>query len=242
VLEIRGLDVAIAGVQVLHGVELAVPGGSVAALIGHNGAGKTTLMRTIMGLIPAGAGTIRFEGQDLRALPAHTRVGLGIGYMPEDRRLVPELTVEENVLLPVWASGQKGAAERLEWIYGIIHEVAEQRARRATQLSGGQQKLVALARALLAGRRLLLLDEPFEGVAPVLARRLAEVVARLKEEGLSVLLSESDYTHSVDLLDHLFVIERGVVEARPAREGLHGDRPAPGPGAAPVAPGLSRRP
>jgi branched-chain amino acid transport system ATP-binding protein len=222
-LEVRGLDVAIAGVQVLHGVELAVPGGAVAALIGHNGAGKTTLMRTVMGLIAPRAGTIRFEGKDLRGLPAHARVGLGIGYMPEDRRLVPELTVEENVLLPVWATAQEGAAKRLAWIYEIIHEVADMRARRASQLSGGQQKLTALARALIAGRRLLLLDEPFEGVAPVLARRLAEVVARLKEEGLSVLLSESDYTHSLGLLDHLFVIERGAVEARAAEAVLPRD-------------------
>jgi branched-chain amino acid transport system ATP-binding protein len=222
-LEVRGLDVAIAGVQVLHGVELAVPGGAVAALIGHNGAGKTTLMRTVMGLIAPRAGTIRFEGKDLRGLPAHARVGLGIGYMPEDRRLVPELTVEENVLLPVWATAQEGAGKRLAWIYEIIHEVADMRARRASQLSGGQQKLTALARALIAGRRLLLLDEPFEGVAPVLARRLAEVVARLKEEGLSVLLSESDYTHSLGLLDHLFVIERGAVEARAAEAVLPRD-------------------
>jgi branched-chain amino acid transport system ATP-binding protein len=173
-------------------------------------------MRSVMGLVAARDGAIRFDDRDLRALPAHARVGLGIGYMPEDRRLVPDLTVEENVLLPVWASGQDGAAARLAWIYEIIHEVGDLRARKASQLSGGQQKLAALARALLAGRRLLLLDEPFEGVAPVLARRLAEVIARLKEEGLAALLSESDYTHSVDLLDHLFVIERGVVEARRA--------------------------
>jgi branched-chain amino acid transport system ATP-binding protein len=215
-LEIRALDVAIAGVPVLHGVDLAVAHGVVAALIGHNGAGKTTLMRVIMGLIAARDGAIRFDEINLRALPAHARVGLGIGYMPEDRRLVPELTVEENVLLPVWATGRDGAAARLAWIYEIIPEVRDLRARKASQLSGGQQKLAALARALLAGRRLLLLDEPFEGVAPVLARRLAEVVTRLKEEGLAVLLSESDYTHSLDLLDRLFVIERGVVEARPA--------------------------
>jgi branched-chain amino acid transport system ATP-binding protein len=216
VLEIRALDVTIAGVPVLHGVDLEVPHGAIAALIGHNGAGKTTLMRAIMGLIAAQSGAIRFDEHDLGRLPAHARVGLGIGYMPEDRRLVPALTVEENVLLPVWAGGQDGVGERLAWIYEIIHEVHDLRARKASQLSGGQQKLAALARALLAGRCLLLLDEPFEGVAPVLARRLAEVIARLKEEGLAVLLSESDYTHSVDLLDHLFVIERGVVEARPA--------------------------
>jgi branched-chain amino acid transport system ATP-binding protein len=222
-LEIRGLDVAIAGVPVLHGVDLAVAPGAVAALVGHNGAGKTTLMRAIMGLVAPRDGAIRFEDRDLRALAAHRRAGLGIGYMPEDRRLVPELTVEENVLLPAWASGED-APERLAWIYQIIPEVRDLRARKASQLSGGQQKLAALARALLAGGRLLLLDEPFEGVAPVLARRLAEVVARLKEEGLAVLLSESDYTHSLDLLDRLFVIERGVVAARPAgaprRDGL----------------------
>jgi branched-chain amino acid transport system ATP-binding protein len=216
VLEIRALDVAIAGVPVLHGVDLAVPHGAIAALVGHNGAGKTTLMRAIMGLVAARDGTVRFDEADLRALPAHARAGLGIGYMPEDRRLVPDLTVEENVLLPAWASGEAGAAGRVAWIYEIIPEVRDLRARKASQLSGGQQKLAALARALLAGRRLLLLDEPFEGVAPVLARRLAEVVARLKEEGLAVLLSESDYTHSLDLLDYLFVIERGVVEARTA--------------------------
>ena len=215
-LQIQALDVAIAGVPVLHGVDLAVAHGAIAALVGHNGAGKTTLMRAIMGLVAARDGAIRFDEVDLRALPAHARAGLGIGYMPEDRRLVPELTVEENVLLPVWASGQDDAPGRLAWIYEIVPEVRDLRARKASQLSGGQQKLAALARALLAGRLLLLLDEPFEGVAPVLARRLAEVVARLKEEGLAVLLSESDYTHSLDLLDQLFVIERGVVEARPA--------------------------
>jgi branched-chain amino acid transport system ATP-binding protein len=226
VLEIRGLDVAIAGVPVLHGVDLTVPHGTIAGLIGHNGAGKTTLMRAIMGLIAAQGGAIRFDAHDLRGLPAHARVGLGIGYMPEDRRLVPELTVEENVLLPVWASGQGGAGERIAWIYEVMHEIRDLRARKASQLSGGQQKLAALARALLAGRRLLLLDEPFEGVAPVLARRLAEVIARFKEEGLAVLLSESDYTHSVDLLDNLFAIERGVVEARPATSAPYGQATA----------------
>jgi ABC-type sugar transport system ATPase subunit len=123
VLEIRALDVAIAGVPVLHGVDLAVPHGAIAALVGHNGAGKTTLMRAIMGLVAARDGAVRFDDRDLRALPPHARAGLGIGYMPEDLRLVPELTVEENVLLPVWASGEDGAAGRLAWIYEMIPEV-----------------------------------------------------------------------------------------------------------------------
>ena len=137
-----------------------------------------------------------------------------MGYMPEDRRLVPELTVEENVLVPAWANHDADALERLEFVYGILPEVRQFAARRALQLSGGQQKLVALARALMCGRRLLVLDEPFEGVAPALARRLVEAIVALRATGVSVLLSESDYVHSGDLVDRLYVIERGVVTAQ----------------------------
>ncbi len=216
-LSIRDLDVAIGRTDVLHGVALAIPDGATAGLIGRNGAGKTTLMRSIMGLLPAGRGQVEFDGRDLSALPAYRRARLGIGYMPEDRRLVPDLTVEENILLPAWAGRLNGASDRLRRIYELMPEVAAFAPRRALQLSGGQQKLVALARALLSGTRLLLLDEPFEGVAPALAQRLAEVIGDLKGTGLSVLLSESDFTHSVELLDRLFVIERGVVEERPIK-------------------------
>jgi branched-chain amino acid transport system ATP-binding protein len=124
---------------------------------------------------------------------------------------VPELSVEENLLVPAWATGAEDVPARLAWVYELLPEVKEFAGRRALQLSGGQQKLVALARALIAGRKLLLLDEPFEGVAPVLARRLAEAVARLKGTGLSVLVSESDLVHAEHLVNRLFVIERGVV-------------------------------
>jgi branched-chain amino acid transport system ATP-binding protein len=144
-------------------------------------------------------------------VPPHRRARIGVGYMPEDRRLVPELSVEENLLVPAWATGADEVTARLAWVYDVLPEVREFRDRSPAQLSGGQQKLAALARALLAGRRLLMLDEPFEGVAPVLARRLAEAVARLKGQGLSVLLSESDFVHAADLVTRLFVIERGVV-------------------------------
>jgi branched-chain amino acid transport system ATP-binding protein len=211
VLKVENLDVSIAAVQILRGVSLEVPPGSMTGLIGRNGAGKTTLMKTIMGLLNAARGSVRFESRDLLPLPTHGRARLGIGYMPEDRRLIPDLTVEENVLVPAWAARAPDARERLEKVYRLIPEAREFAARKGLQLSGGQQKLAALARALMCGTRLLLLDEPFEGVAPALAQRLAEVVAGLKREGLSVLLSESDLQHSERLVDRIVTIDRGAI-------------------------------
>jgi branched-chain amino acid transport system ATP-binding protein len=213
-LDIEHLSVDIAGTRVLSDVVLSVTAGSFVGLIGRNGAGKTTLMRAIMGLLPPRAGRMSFLATDLRKVPPQERARLHIGYMPEDRRLVPELTVEENVLVPAWANSDSDLGARLDFVYGILPEVKAMAARRALALSGGQQKLVALGRALMCGRRLLLLDEPFEGVAPALARRLVEAIAALKATGVSVLLSESDYVHSGDLVDRLYVIERGVVTPR----------------------------
>jgi len=212
-LEIRGLTVSISAVQILRGVSLAVPDGAMIGLIGRNGAGKTTLMKTVMGLLRGASGAVQFDGRDLLARPTHERARLGIGYMPEDRRLIPDLTIEENVLVPAWAAQVPDAPARLERVYGLIPELRELAPRKGLQLSGGQQKLAALARALMSGTRLLLLDEPFEGVAPALAQRLAEVVANLKREGMSVLLSESDLQHSERMVDRVVVIDRGAISA-----------------------------
>lgn len=212
-LSIESLDVSIKSIRILRGVTLRLAPGQMAGLIGRNGAGKTTLMRAVIGALPAASGAIALDGRPLAGVASHARARLGVGYMPEDRRIIPQLTVEENVLLPAWAAGRAGAAERLARIYDLIPEVAALRDRRGLQLSGGQQKLTALARALMSGTRLLLLDEPFEGVAPVLAQRLAEVVGKLRSEGLSVLLSESDLSHSRRLLDVVFPIDRGQVGA-----------------------------
>ncbi|EJD6677585.1 ATP-binding cassette domain-containing protein [Pseudomonas aeruginosa] len=210
-LDIRNLNVSIESVPILHNVSLTVGAGQMVGLIGHNGAGKTTLIRTLMGLLQADSGSIRFAGTDLTTQPGFQRAATGISYLPEDRRLIPALTVEENILLPVWANKLPDSEQRLQWVYSLIPEIAQYRDRRALQLSGGQQKLVALARALMPGNRLLILDEPFEGVAPVLSRRLSEVIAQLGQEGLCVLISESDDTHSADLVDALYRIERGSV-------------------------------
>jgi len=211
VVKLEGLDVAIGAVSILRSVNLELPSGEFTGLIGRNGAGKTTLLRSIMGILDARNGSIHFDGATLDTMPTHLRARAGIGYMPEDRRLVPNLTVEENVLMPAWAAGLPDVPARLARVYEMIPEVEAFRARKAMQLSGGQQKLAALARALMCGSKVLLLDEPFEGVAPVLARRLAEVIADLKQEGLSILLTESDLSHSREMLDRLYVIDRGEV-------------------------------
>ena len=211
-LEVARLNVSIESVQILRDVSLSLPTGTMAGLIGRNGAGKTTLMKSIMGLLKTRSGAVRFEDQDLLAVPTHARTRLGIGYMPEDRRLIPDLTVEENVLMPAWAAGIRDARERLEKIYRLIPEVREFAPRKGLQLSGGQQKLAALGRALMCGTRLLLLDEPFEGVAPALAHRLVEVVGNLKREGMSVILSASDLQHPERMVDRIIVIDRGSIQ------------------------------
>lgn len=210
-LKIDGINVAIQSVQVLRGLSFEVGRGQMIGLVGRNGAGKTTTMRAIMGHLPLGAGSIRFGDITLDKVPPHARAGLGIGYMPEDRGLVPELSVEENILVPLWAARSQQTRERLDFVYSVLPELKEMRDRRALLLSGGQQKLVALARALTIGTRLLLLDEPFEGVAPALSARLSEVIAGLRGGELSVLISQSDLNHSRNLLDAEVKIERGEV-------------------------------
>lgn len=214
-LKVVNLNVSIGAIPIIRGASLAVNEGEMCGLIGRNGAGKTTLLRALMGALPA-TGKAEFEHVDLLSLPPHRRASHGIGYMPEDRRLVPEFTVDENIRMPTWSTHVDGVDQRMEWIFSIMPEVARFSQRRALELSGGQQKMVALARALMIGTRILLLDEPFEGLAPALARRLGEVLANLKNESVSVLIAESNEVHVLDLLTRAYFIERGTVsDAKP---------------------------
>ena len=203
-LKISDLDVDIGPTPILRGVTLEVPPGKMYGLIGRNGAGKTTFMRTVMGILAPRAGKIVLESQDITAVEGHRRAHLGVGYMPEDRRLIPDLTAEENVMLPVWSTNMPDAAKRLAWIYGLMPEVEEFRGRGALELSGGQQKFVAFARALMAGTRLLLLDEPLEGIAPIFIHRMLEILGDLKDEGISVLIAESNDTHIAPVIDFAY--------------------------------------
>lgn len=211
-LEIEQLDVAIGPTLILRKVGLNIEEGEIVGLAGRNGAGKTTLLRTIMGLLPVISGTLEFDGRDISKLPAHHRTSLGLGYAPEERRLIPALTVEENILVPGWAINRKDLEKRLEMVWKIIPEIKDFGPRKALELSGGQQKLVAIGRALMTADRLLLLDEPFEGVAPALSKRIADVVGELRSQGFSALLSGSDLQHASAVMDRTFRIDRGEIE------------------------------
>ncbi|MDQ1081957.1 ABC transporter ATP-binding protein [Pseudoroseomonas cervicalis] len=216
-LRLEGVSVDIAGASVLRGVSLAVPAGGRVALIGRNGAGKTTTLRALMGLLPLRGGRIAVDGQDCAAIPAHQRTRLGIGYAPEERKLFGSFTVQQNLLLPAEVLGLPRAElqRRLEAVYDLLPELRGFAPRKAAGLSGGQGKMVALGRALMVGSRAVLLDEPFQGLAPALALRYAEALARLREAlpEVAILITESSPELLRPLVDSTYVIERGEIAA-----------------------------
>ncbi|WP_197946508.1 ABC transporter ATP-binding protein [Bradyrhizobium glycinis] len=216
-LDFENVNVAIADAPVLRSVSFSLQPGATAALIGRNGAGKTTTVRTIMGFTKA-SGTVRLGGQDLGHVPPHRRPFLGIGYAPEDRRLFSAFTVEENILLPgrVAKLSADEALRRLERAYSVLPELEELASRPAGSVSGGQGKMVALGRALMLGTRLVILDEPFQGLAPVLAQRYAEALRRLRSQDrdITLLITESNPKLLETFADVTLTIERGEIESR----------------------------
>ena len=214
-LVLENVSVDLAGTPVLRNVSVRLQAGSVVAVVGRNGAGKTTLLRTIMGLVRLKSGRILFDDDELNTLPAHWRAGQGIGYAPEERVIFPTLSVTENLRLPCEAHGlpDREIDDRLAIVLDVVPQLRDMLNRSGAALSGGQGKMVALGRALMAGTRLVLVDEPFQGLAPVLAHQYAEALGRLRRvrPDLCVIITESNAALMKDVPDQQVTLERGEI-------------------------------
>ncbi|MEK6665398.1 MAG: ABC transporter ATP-binding protein [candidate division NC10 bacterium] len=216
-LEIQQINTFRGPAHILRGVSLTVGDAEAVCLVGRNGAGKTTTIDSIMGLLPVRSGTVTFKGQDITRLPTHERARLGIGYSPEDSGIFPDLTVAENFQISqlMGASRARGAsasgAEMDERILAVFPEVKEFTGRRGLNLSGGQKKMVAIARAMTLSPSILLLDEPFEGLAPVVVNRFIDAVKKIKGMGISLLIAESNLNTATRVADRLYAIDRGEI-------------------------------
>jgi branched-chain amino acid transport system ATP-binding protein len=209
-LEVEGLRAGYGPAEILFGVSLTLARGEVAALMGRNGAGKSTTLKAIMGLIPPRAGRVRFMGRDIAGLAAFRIARLGLGYVPEDRRIFTDLTVAENLEV-----GRRPAEGRDPWtperLFEVFPNLASMRHRRAAAMSGGEQQMLAIARTLMGNPEAVLLDEPSEGLAPVILELMADAVLRMKRAGIAVLLSEQNFDFAAAVADRAYVIERGEI-------------------------------
>jgi branched-chain amino acid transport system ATP-binding protein len=207
VLKIVGLEAWYGESHILHGVDLSIAEGEVVTLLGRNGAGRTTTLRAVMGLVGARTGSVQIEGIETARLPPHRIARLGVGYCPEERGIFSALSAEENLLLPPRLKG--AAAMPLEEIYAMFPNLEERAASPGTRLSGGEQQMLAVARILRTGARLLLLDEISEGLAPVIVKKLGEVIRTLKAKGFTVVLVEQNFRFAAPLADRFYVMEHG---------------------------------
>jgi branched-chain amino acid transport system ATP-binding protein len=211
-LELRDVNAWYGLSHVVQGISLTVGRGEVVAILGRNGAGKTTLLRTIMGLIDRRGGTVVFEGEDIAPMPTHTRYHRGLAYVPEERRIVPGLSVRENLRLGLIASRAKiDEAEAIERIAATFPRLAQRLDQEGVTMSGGEQQMLAIARALVARPKMILLDEPSEGIMPVLIDEMYELFASLKRDGLSLVLVEQDVERALELADRAYIIDHGEV-------------------------------
>jgi branched-chain amino acid transport system ATP-binding protein len=222
VLEVEALHAGYGPAEVLFGVSLLLRRGEVAALMGRNGAGKSTTLKAIMGLLPARGGRVRFQGADITGLPPYRIARLGLGYVPEDRRIFTDLTVFENLEV-----GRRAARDRAAWtpdrLFAVFPNLAEMRNRRASAMSGGEQQMLTIARTLMGNPDAVLLDEPSEGLAPVIVEQMAEAVLRMKAEGIAVLLSEQNLDFAAAVSDRAYVIEKGGIRYQGTMEALEAD-------------------
>ncbi len=221
-LEIRGLNQFYGGSHTLRGVDLSVPQGSCTALLGRNGVGKTTLLRCLMGMLPVRSGSVIFDGKDITLLRPYQRAKLGIGYVPQGREIFPRLTVSENLRLGEAAADGR-ETEPMRELEGLFPGLAAMRSRPGGNLSGGQQQQLAIARALVARPKLLLLDEPTEGIQPSIIKQIERVLRLLVERGITVLLIEQYLEFAMSLAQHYAILSRGAVVDRGAVADLRPD-------------------
>ncbi|NKE44310.1 ABC transporter ATP-binding protein [Roseomonas frigidaquae] len=223
VLEVSGVTAGYGPAEVLFGVDLTLERGEVAALMGRNGAGKSTTMKAIMGMLPPRAGQVRFAGQDITGWAPYRIARAGLGYVPEDRRIFTDLTVAENLEVGRRPAQGARAAWTVERLYEIFPNLAEMRGRRAAAMSGGEQQMLTIARTLMGNPEAVLLDEPSEGLAPVIVELMAEAVLRMKAEGLAVLLSEQSLDFAAAVSDRAYVIEKGSIRFAGTMAALEAD-------------------
>jgi branched-chain amino acid transport system ATP-binding protein len=219
-LDARRLEVAYGGIRAVQGVDLTVGRGELVCLIGANGAGKTTTLRALCGMTRPAAGEVRFEGRRIDTLPVHEHVRLGIAHVPEGRGIFARLTVRENLQLGAYQRRDaRGVRADLDHVYGLFPRLAERRGQSAGTLSGGEQQMLAIGRALMARPRLLLLDEPSMGLAPLLVKKIFEIIQRISKEGVTLLLVEQNAKLALAISDRAYVLEGGRVSlSGPAAE------------------------
>ncbi len=209
-LEVRGLRAGYGPMQVLHGVDLDVGSGEIVAILGANGAGKSTLNNNISGIFRPFAGTIRFEGKEITAWPPERIVDAGLIQVPEGRRVFPNLTVRDNLLLGAYRRGRARRSRNIDRVCGIFPRLRERITQIAGTLSGGEQQMLAIARALMSEPRLLILDEPSLGLSPILVEEMFALVRELNADGLAILLVEQNVLQSLEIADRAYVLENGV--------------------------------
>lgn len=214
-LEIEDNRAVVEGFEVTHGIDLTVEEGEAVAIVGRNGAGKTSTFRGIMGLTPLNSGSVRFKGEELTELRPEAIPARGIGYQPENRDLFTGMTVEENLRLPIWTSGRARGIEdedgMVEDILDLFDELQHRRDAEVQNLSGGQAKMCAIGRALALNPDLLILDEPLEGLAPIVVENLKDYIHEIIDREISVLLAEANASHVPEIVDRMYVIERGSI-------------------------------
>ena len=192
--------------HILHGISLKVERGSIAALLGRNGMGKTTTVRSIIGFTPPRSGTVRFKGKEIQGLPPHTISQLGLALVPQGRRIFPSLSVRENLLI-----GARGEGWSLDRVYSFFPVLKERAGHRGSMLSGGEQQMLCIARALLTNPELLLMDEPSEGLAPILVEMVSDIILQLKKNGLSILLVEQNLSLALSVSDYVYIVSKGEI-------------------------------